>query len=414
MLKLNEEKSKNYIYKIIIIILLLTFFSDIVTSFLEFYNFEFYRVSAIFRFLAELFFIFLMSKSKKGIRLLFYILILLLFYVVGALNSKLIIDNYNLNIFQNLIILNKYFYLFISWFVISKYFEILKYKRQIFKVYELIIIIVCVSIIIGFIFKIELFSTYSIDYRSGYRGIFPGVGYVSYFIIIALNYYLNKIFNDNSNKLDIFLSILVIIAGFLTGIRVCWIFIPMILAGYVILHFRRFLELFKKNYLITFSIIIIILISIFLLRENLYSFINVSKEYFLVQYNTSASRNFISFALSLRDVRAVNFLNYIKDNWNIVNYLFGGFNSWNYLVEIDPLDVFALFGLAGFFLYYYIFYKILDIKRKVNLNLLLFQISTILISFTVGLVSTGAINAIYFAIVLNSFEGYSSKSLVEE
>ena len=41
-------------------------------------------------------------------------------------------------------------------------------------------------------------------------------------------------------------------------------------------------------------------------------------------------------------------------------------------------------------------------------------ITTILISFTVGLVSTGAINAIYFAIVLNSFEGYSSKSLVEK
>ena len=116
--------------------------------------------------------------------------------------------------------------------------------------------------------------------------------------------------------------------------------------------------------------------------------------------------------LSFRDVLAKNFLSYIKNNWNLVNYLFGGFNQWNYMVEIDPFDVFGLFGLIGFLIYYNIFFKILGIKKKVGFNLLIFQISIIVISITAGHIANGAVNAIYFAIVLNSFTNYNSKILV--
>ena len=200
---------------------------------------SFYRVSVYVRAPIEFYWIFLLCRHKRGGK----IIIVLAFFGLGSLIGSIAEISYvpHYHFVQSIVETNKFLICFVVWYTLKYYFVSSEDRNKLFRTYELIVLIQSISVISGFMFDIDLFSSYW-DFgqqqiiRYGYKGLIPAQNEASGFFIIALFYFANVTSTGQKNALPKF--ILVWIAMVLTGTKVCLVAFPILLL-YILYWLKR-------------------------------------------------------------------------------------------------------------------------------------------------------------------------------
>jgi len=315
---------------------------------------------SVTRYLRLIIFIFICFYFLYKKKYLFLILptILLLFYLIGQY-----LLSFTYFSFGSMVVYAKYIYIL---FLLEFSFHFFKTTntKLLFKSFDLIIIINSILIILGVLFKIRLFETYS-GIRFGYNGLFITSATSSYFYMIALFYVFINYFKSKPNYI---LSTLVIIAVFIIGAKAIYLFSALLIVFYFI-YYRANKNLLKS---IVVSVLSLSTIAILLLIF-VPSFLEINNTYGL-----------LSAILSYRDLLFVDkTLPFIRNNWNELNYLLGGQGFLKDRTQMGFFDLFLFFGAFGSVIYLYIYYKVL-FKNTLNIDSIFIIISFGIVIFLAG------------------------------
>ena len=376
---------------IILVSIALMFIADGANSILLNSGSNFYRVSIVVRFFIELYFILLLLKSTRGLAVWRNILIFLGIFVIGTL-STLNFYNFNYNIFENLVMLNKLLMFFIVMAVLNRYFYSEPSRRQLFSLFEFLILTQAIIIILSFIFDLDIFSAYEDNKRFGYQGLIPAQNEISGFFVIAYFYFLNKI---AKSKRGIFPLFIVGIAGLLTGTKVSFVIIlsTMLYMGFWLL---------KGRLAILFSFILIggiVGLIVWINQDYLLDRISLTINYIAARQRLGFSTAYILTGGRIELIPL--FFEFFHDA-NILSYLFGGYDLTTRLIEMDVFDIFLRLGLIGGVFFYYWYIRSLIPHNSISFLHLLFVVAWLGISIFAGHIVFSAINATYLAILLLS------------
>lgn len=306
---------------------------------------------------------FLKLRDKKA---WIYVIMLLVVFLLG-----LVFDPVNETSLKHI---NEKFYYFIKYLYLFLLIPILKDLstetwNKIVKLLMLFGKANVIFIVLGWLFEIELFKSYSSSIRFGFNGLLPiqGAGTFYYIFLISIAYFKCFIEYKNLNKINrsslIDLIILVFGALFL-GTKGAYLYLFLIL--WVDIYFRQ-----KRKRLTYFSLGTLTILFISFketIAINMLKFMNLPIEIF-------TKNGLITTLLSYRDLLFINAMEYIETNWQVINYIVGGTN-FRILkkVEIEIVDIFSFFGLAGVFIYLFFIKSYLFSKKEPLVNVLLILI----------------------------------------
>jgi hypothetical protein len=306
---------------------------------------EYGKISIFFRAFFEIFVIFCLFNGQKisfYFRKLFLLLITLVFTsTLGFLFLQ--INPLYAGFWTFIVDLNKSLFLFICFYFIFTIFEKLRdsQKRKIFKIYEIIIYVNGLCAILGLIFDIPMFYTYTQRHRFGFSGFLPAQNEASLFWLVAL-FYGYAILNEEKRKLPL---IMAIAGSVLLGTKAALIsvIVSLIWFGW---KFHR--KAFKK-FLLASIFIVPCFLSIFF-KDGMEDTLN-SFEYFQFFIYRIDKEDALTLLLSGRNTFMDKFFMQI-DNWNFGNYLFGGYL---HTIEMDIFDSLLFYGIIGLILYFVCF-----------------------------------------------------------
>ena len=343
----------------------------------------------ITRYLRLLIFIYVFIYFVYKRKYTFFIvpIILFLFFLMGQYAMSFSYFNFEL-----IIVFSKYLFVL---FLLEFSYEYFKNNNNkfLFKAFDLIIIINSILIILGVLFKIRLFKTYSGE-RFGYDGLFITSATATYFYMIALFYVFVNYFKSKPNYT---LSSLVIIAVFIIGTKAIYLFSALLIVFYFI-YYRSSKNLLKS---IVISILFLSTIAISLLVF-VPSFLEINNTYGL-----------LSAVLSYRDLLFIDkSLPFIRYNWHMLNYLLGGQGFINDRTQMGFLDLFVFFGVFGSAIYLFIYYKVL-FKNTLNINSIFIIISFGIVIFLGGNFFYSATITFYLIILQQILYDFSDKSILK-
>tara|TARA_B110000091_G_scaffold214062_1_gene265623 strand:+ start:6379 stop:7536 length:1158 start_codon:yes stop_codon:yes gene_type:complete len=331
------------------VLLFLFYFSEGYGKFfIGFYDERPHSVKAIKLIVLLLLFLCLFKSSK----FLFQLFLIITVFIIGQL---FIIPNFTLPI---LIILSKYLFPIL----LFTYYNKLKLSSNAFyrlmQVFELIIIINGIFILLGFIFDIQIFRTYS-GSRFGYNGLLITSATSSYFYIISLLYYLIK-------KKEFFIYTpkvyFLILTALLVGTRSIYLSVFCILFYYFIFY--------SKTKYKNLGFLTILLCGFYSIYFTLFKWEIFNK--------ILERESLITAVLSYRDKLLLDkMIPFIQENWTIGNYFFGGINDPHTRSQLALFDLFYFFGLTGMLLYLWSYltnYLKFDFKKNIIFSLLLLGI----------------------------------------
>ncbi|MFD2822497.1 hypothetical protein ACFS5M_02375 [Lacinutrix iliipiscaria] len=290
------------------------------------------------------------------------------FKITGTLIICYLLGQYFLNIsFSNnsILVLGRYLYPLLLFRFFTKYQLNKKQSKSLFQVFESLIAFNSLLIILGFMFGVALFETYSGN-RFGYNGLLLTSSTASYVYIITLFYFILKY--KLNPKFD-YKFFLILSSCLLIGT--------------------------KSLYLVFLAIIVYMISSKFPSRKSkiisvlIFALLSVSTLYILfyqVEFFSSLreERGLLSVFLSFRDILLVrDVIPYINENWTALNYLFGGVHDISTQSEMGFIDTFYFWGIIGGLFYLTAYYK-LFFTFKFNSILLFFILLLIFVIFIAG------------------------------
>lgn len=250
---------------------------------------------------------------------------------------------------NNLIIFGKFITPLLLIFIFNKVTRNLKSSERLFKLFEWVLVVNSMLIFIGFLFKVKLFQSY-MWFRFGYNGLFVTSGVSSFCTIIALAYFFFAYKQEVWKNYKFW--ILLVSSAFI-GTKVVYIGMVLLLIAIVLQLNHKF----KKH--LALLIIIAFITAFYLAFFEFGLFAKITSE-----------KGLLSSILSLRDEL---FLErtwpYIQDQWNWINYLFGGITDFSLRSQMEFIDVFFFWGILGGVIYltsfghYYFTFK-LDKAQK--------------------------------------------------
>lgn len=246
----------------------------------------------------------------------------------------------------------------------------LKQVNKLFSFFKVLCLIVYITVFLGAVFSIKLFETY-IGSRFGFSSIFFPSSYGSYFIIISILifYFYNRYIQNIPNVYIVVASL----AGVFTGTKSSYLFL-LLFWTYIFFQDRYY-----KNKWV-WTLLALVFINLLIFKEKLQI---VLEQKFVVLYDSYKNNDFVTFALSYRDVSAHKAELFIQENWFFLNYLFGGVDRRQLLVEISLVDLFLNFGLVGALLFF-IAYNKLILAKLIKENVLFFSFSLVFIITIMG------------------------------
>jgi len=214
----------------------------------------------------------------------------------------------------------------------------------------IIIAFICIFILIGFIFEVEVFKTYG-QVRWGYRGVIRKSATLSYIFIILLFFSYYKFIIKTNKPLYWFV---ILFCALLSGTKTIYAFIALLFCYHV---FYRKLYLKKAFYLslITLSALLIVFNGFFLAK---------TKFIWGIFYELYLEKGFLYSLSSIRSEIFVDASKTYFDEWHIHNYLIGG-RLDDSSFEMALFDLFSFFGLIGTLLYLY-YLKRVFLDRFIN------------------------------------------------
>ncbi len=389
-------------------LLILSFAADAANSLLANNGRDSIQISIYVRLLAEAYFLFYLIITKRKTWLWEAGAAFIAIWLIGALViSQSTAGRYDF--FESFKDLNKMFFVFICLVTFKEVFQIQNGTRtRLFKLFEWLILIEVASVILGFVFDVDLLASYTRTVkgvttvaRFGYQGLIPAQNEVSAFFLIAFFYFLWKNIYLKSGTLYLLLTT---IAGVLTGTKV-----GALLAGLLVLYLLKRLRLrIRRTHLILLAVLVGICVVAFVQRDYLLSRFEPTINYFTYWVE---QRGAVILFTTGRNVKVDQIVLQVLPHFNWINILFGGYNLSRFATEMDIIDVFLKLGAIGTLLFYSLYIGIILRPKqvKINLNRLLFVIVWLSVSTTAGHVVFSAINGAYLAILLLAFETFSHK-----
>lgn len=354
---------------------------------LLYHNFDFTRISILFRALYGVLFVFVilifLNKTRSSFIAVFIPLLFL--FITGQLLFAAHFQ-YGYNYVENILIFTKYYFVFIIYFALYKLpSEPLKFAKAI-RVLESIFLFNSLAVILGFILKVELLRTYlDQPYRYGFSGFIPAQNEATLFFFLSVSYFYYKHFvlGIKSSKFWI-----VAFSAILLGTKGIYIFLGLL----VLYHLLSHSGLKAKLASLLFVIMLVFGAFWFLQTE-------VSEkvlQYFIFQQEESG---YLSMILSNRNVTLNTTGPQILSKWNFLNYLGGGQDQTKFLIELDFVDLFFFMGIAGSIIYLGLYFiTLFKFKLSKTFNLL-FVIAFFGLAAFGGHFFSSALNALYICLV---------------
>lgn len=391
---------------IILGLLVLMFLSDGATSILRNLNSGFYQVSVFVRIIVQAYFLVLLLRISRGLRAWRIMLFLYGVYFLGAIAGLTsLYSPAEYEFFENFKDVNKLAFFFICWETYRLYFKTIAAQEQLFKVFEILLLVQSLLIIVSFAFNLDIFAAYYIPgegiRRFGYQGLIPAQNEISGFFLIAFFYFLNKLVYLRKGILEILLTTL---AGLLTGTKVTLI-LPIVLFVYILLWFLR--TRIPKTYLALIILFFLAGLMALMAKDYIVERITPTISYFRWQIEHGTLDSELAVFLTGRDYKVRLFLSDILPKYNLLNYLFGGYDRAVYSLEMDVFEVFATFGLIGGVTFYCFYLRVLlSSGGKIDFNQGLFLLVWLGVSATAGHLVFSAINGSYLPVLLLSFASF--------
>jgi hypothetical protein len=330
--------------------------------------------------------IYLSLKSTKSF--LIYFLIAIVLFIVGSISIST--QRFYTNIPQFF-----EYYFFILFFLS---FQNSNLERA-SKVLEILFLLHASVIIIATIFDIHFLKTYSNSERLGYLSFFSSQNEFSYVMIAGVVFFKGKL--QHISLIGVLKLLLMVIGALLLGTKSVLLFI---LLFSVYLLFKKF----KLKYSI--SIVALLIANVFLFWNAILSFLKI---HYNTLYELYQTEGFLSFISSKRSVFLWDRLSTHQEQFEFVNYLFGGYDT-AILYEMSFMDLFYFFGLIGIILFGYIIYKFVLKEIRFNQFILVYTLLVVGISFVAGYLIENASSQIYtLLVVLILSNNYSISSETE-
>lgn len=379
---------KKHDTKIILVLLVSFFASEVVTKLAYDFKCGFYNYSAIIKgsFALAILVYSLFNWDVLTKKIVLFLSLIFLIFIFGqfTFNDYAFGEHF----FKNFIFFSRYIFVFILILLFSKIdYEI---PAKVYRAYELIVIFNSILIVIGSLFEIHLFKTYVT--RFGYNGIFMTPSTATYFYALALSYFGYKYFFYKQKLLEL---ILVSIVCFLVGTKALLLF--LFLTG---IH----VFIIKKLYKYTFIYFLATGVGavFFIFHRSISIFF---KQKFSILYDLYQEDGLITMLVSMRDKNfREDFIPLVTEKWNWINFLFGGTDFERFRVEFEILDVFVFFGFVGTSLYLWNYFtNVILFKNLVHFGKL--QVLFLLITASLsGNFFHNAPLALYLIIVLGSID----------
>ena len=379
---------------IILFFLLLLFIGDGVSKYLVIQGNSLSRISLVVRFLFEIVIITYLLKNIKRNTSIYIsaIALLLITFVLG----QFLIENEN-NLIENFISFNKYIYLFLVFAFLQKILLLSdRDKNKIYNLLTNLFILNMIFVSLGLIFELNFFKSFhDMDYRFGYNGVFLAGNESSFVLISIMSLFYFKAFYEDGSKI---LLLLFIFISMLSGMKAIYAFIMLLLLFHISYKMKKIHFLW---------IIPIILYTSSIVLEYI-----MSEEFqLLISFfmKTLETKGIVYMLLSGRNEILANESILIMNNWNFLNFFFGGRDVVNYIMEMDFFDLIFFFGGFGSLIYIYLFYKSFIQKLLWHKFFTFFIFSILLLSFLGGHFLTSPTTAVYFTLVILYFQNYRIK-----
>jgi hypothetical protein len=240
------------------------------------------------------------------------------------------------------------------------------------KIALIIISVVCISILVGFIFDLKIFWSYNKD-RWGYKGILSKSVTASYFFIITLSY-LYYCYVILKRKYSFFL--IVLFCSLLCGTKTIYLFILLQLIFHIVQEKKYKLKSFWYSFVVFFALI-------WVFRNILLE----KTEFFLgLFYKLYQEKGFMYSFSSFRSEMLIEGISYYCLQWDWVNYIIGGRLIEIKYFEMSFFDLFYFFGIIGFFLFVFMLikYVVIPFYKQTKVYGLFIMFSIFLASFFTG------------------------------
>lgn len=284
------------------------------------------------------------SHASKAIITLFLILFLIkrkswtIFYMLLIVFALFLFGQFSIESqirFEVLILFTRYLFpiiLFCAYNHISK-----ETKGNTFSIYKWFLLFNSLIILIGFIFQLDEFKTYSGE-RFGYNGLLYASATSTYVYIFYLIHLIVLVKRKIKVELWYYFPLL---ACFFIGTKSVYL-VLLIIVPYI-----GYLK-FKRHRFIAMSMILFLMTVILLSSINSLNRILVSNK-----------SDFLTTILSKRDVIFKSkSLPYTEENWNFINYAFGGLGSPDLRSQMTPIDLVLIFGFLGSLFYLWVYQRI--------------------------------------------------------
>lgn len=359
-------KNKDNIAKYSVLVFIGTLFLlDILNKFEFIQNKEgigFFIIKIIKLFFELVFLFFLAIQWQKTKRFFYLLGGVLLSFFIGQLTLYFNSDLNQFAEYEMYRYVSLYFFPLIFIEFSSKYWNKNKSNNQWFIYAEQVLLgvflINTICIITGVLFGVEFFKTYDKN-RWGYMGLMPRSITASYFYIGVIFYLYSKRLVSLNYKL---LFQLAVVSSVLIGTKSIYLYLALLFSYHIIVN-----QYYKNKIFYILTILSILGTIVF------YDFIfeQIINRFFKGLYNLYEQKGWLTAVMSFRDEIFRENTAFYSENWNGLNFIFGGriFN-WA-LFENSLFDLLIFFGLLGAILYLSYFYKKLLRNRtlfiKINL-----------------------------------------------
>jgi hypothetical protein len=327
----------------------------------------------------------IITLKKTKAYFLFAMFLLAGCFLIGQFFLSLSFDE--INFMQNFNTLFKYLFPLILYLLAIDIIAYGKYPWQLFKSYKVILTINSVLILIGLLSGIKFLETYPGIYRFGYDGLILAQNEASFIFIFAIAtvYYRRFYLKINEHFFWI-----ILIPSLVVATKAVYLFIVLLL----LFHIVKRVSLKKLIIYGVFSLAL----GYFLFSTSINKILINSYDVFMYGYN----RGGLLYALlSGRDIYLKSKLEpLLFEHWSLPNLFFGGQDVIAHYIEMGLIDLFLFFGIIGFSIYLYIYYKLFNLLSFRKDFKIFFGLTLLIIIATAGHFFESGIVGVHFIFIL--------------
>ena len=292
-----------------------------------------------------------------------------------------------INFLQNINTLFKYFFPLILYLLAIDIISYNQYPRQIFKSYRFVLTINSVLILVGVFTSNKFFQTYEGIFRFGYDGLILAQNEASFIFIFAIaTVYYRRFYL----RIKEYFFWIILIPSIIVATKAVYLFIFLLLIFHLVKRVSLKRVLIYGLSLITLGYML------------LFTFVNkIIKNSFDVFVYTYKEEGLLYALLSGRNVYLKSKLEpLLFDYWYFPNLFFGGQDVISHYIEMGFIDLFLFFGIIGFALYFYLYFKLFNLISFNKDFKLFFGLSLLTIIAVAGHFFESGIVGVHFIFII--------------